>query len=534
MFNIPTVTVAKTTLTGTSSSVTLTYVAPSVAWTPRHLVVRVNGKTDRTGNSRDEVNVKFNGDTGTNYNYQALYGYASSSEAARYSGVAGLNVGWIATDNTASTVFGSLEAMVPDALSTRTHKSVVAFVGAAEDGIVASAGRWASTVAITSVTMSPVTGTNFKAGSTFELCVVDESFNINEQIKGSAGTFTVSSIGGANGDLVVIGNLRSSRPTYSEDNAEFQFNGDTTVSNYNIQVLTGLSGTTVAAYSANAPWYVFSRVPTSASPANVFGAGVALIPNFSDGSNDRVITALAGHHSNTGTSGSAVGITSTRWNNTAAITSVLVEPSDSSNWLTGSMLSTYAVPKNLIGRQELSGTVTSVTFADIPQTYDHLELSVYARTDRSSTEDTVKVEFNGDTTAANYDQQVLLGADSGVTAAQSAASSSGIIVSANSATANIFGSATVTIYNYTKTDRHKHWLGVSNKGANDVRIASQRWENTAAITSIVLDPANGTNFLAGSVFELRGIHADIAPAAGGASDIAELNGIAPADIEAVN
>jgi hypothetical protein len=39
------------------------------------------------------------------------------------------------------------------------------------------------------------------------------------------------------------------------------------------------------------------------------------------------------------------------------------------------------------------------------------------------------------------------------------------------------------------------------------------------------------NFITGSTLELRGINA--APA-GGASDVAALNGIAPADIEAVN
>ena len=65
-------------------------------------------------------------------------------------------------------------------------------------------------------------------------------------------------------------------------------------------------------------------------------------------------------------------------------------------------------------------------------------------------------------------------------------------------------------------------------------LRSNRWADTDASTSIRLYPQSSTNFMAGSVFELRGIHADIAPVAGSASDVAALNGIAPTDIEAVN
>ena len=77
-------------------------------------------------------------------------------------------------------------------------------------------------------------------------------------------------------------------------------------------------------------------------------------------------------------------------------------------------------------------------------------------------------------------------------------------------------------------------MSVSGEDAfNYVGIHSLRWENTAAVTKLLINGGNG-DLVSGSVIELRGIHADIAPAAGGASDIAELNGIAPADIEAVN
>ena len=530
MFNIPTVKVAGEPLGSAAETITLSYSAPSVSWTPRHLVIRWIARSNEAVSVERGVALRLNGDTGANYYDQRLDGAASSATSGAATGVTSItNIGVDTGNNSAAYGWSSGFFLIPDALSTRSHKSVIGVSGAIEQRVRIGTARWANTAAITSISLSQDGSGAFLAGSIVELCVVDESYNINEQILGSAGVLTVSSIAADIGDLVQIGNLKSTQAAIS-DEYKIKFNTDATATNYNSQYIRGI-GSAVAGLSASKSDFGVVTGTHADVPTSAFGAYVGQVTNFSDGSNDRIFTGLSGTIYNAWSNYAQVKIASIRWNNTAAVTTVQLENTYAANWSTGSMLSTYAVPKNTIERQELSGTVTSVTFSDIPQTYDHLELSVYARTDRSSTEDTVKVEFNGDTTAANYDQQILLGADSGVTAAQSAASPSGIIVSANSAGANIFGSGTVTIYNYTKTDRHKHWLGVSNKGANDVRIASQRWENTAAITSIVLDPANGTNFLAGSVFVLSGINA---PAAAGTSDIAELNGIAPANIEAVN
>ena len=141
--------------------------------------------------------------------------------------------------------------------------------------------------------------------------------------------------------------------------------------------------------------------------------------------------------------------------------------------------------------------------------------------------------MNADTTTANYDRQLLLGTGSTVTAAQSAANRSCGRVPGNNATANVFGGGTTTIYNYTKTDRHKHRLTANGTtgGYSSAQLESTRWESTAAVTSLVLRLNDDSDFMAGSVFTLRGIHST-APAA--ASDVAALNSIAPADIEAVN
>ena len=177
------------------------------------------------------------------------------------------------------------------------------------------------------------------------------------------------------------------------------------------------------------------------------------------------------------------------------------------------MLSTYAVPKNLIERQELEADTATITFSDIPQTYDHLELSIYARSNRASSVDDMFVYFNGDTTAGNYSAQRLSGTSGTVSASTSATEPSITTIAAANATANEFSAGCITIYNYTKTDRHKHHLA-SVGTPSRTTLNSNRWASTAAITSITLDPVSGSNFLTGTTIELRGINFTAPPAAG--------------------
>jgi len=182
MFNIPTYLIEQQVLAADTDTVTLTYTAPSVAWTPRHLLIRINARTGR-GNTRDTINVRFNGDTGANYNTQRLSAVASSAAAGRLSAQTSLvDIIEAAADSASANVFGGGELLVPDAFSTRSHKSVVAFSGGAEAGVRANAGRWADTSAITSVTLRSDNSADLLTLSTFDLCVVDESFNHTEEI----------------------------------------------------------------------------------------------------------------------------------------------------------------------------------------------------------------------------------------------------------------------------------------------------------------------------------------------------------------
>ena len=398
--------------------------------------------------------------------------------------------------------------------------------------------RWANTAAITSISLSQDGSGGFLAGSIVELCVVDESYNINEQILGSAGVLTVSSIAADIGDLVQIGNLKSTQAAIS-DEYKIKFNTDATATNYNRQYIRGIGAAVVSQTASNSDFGVVTGTHADV-PTSAFGAYVGQVTNYSDGSNDRAFTGLSGVIYNAWSNYAQVKTAAIRWNNTAAITTVQLENTYAANWSTGSMLSTYAVPKNLIERQELTaetGTATSVTFSSIPGTYDHLELTMYARTDGGVTRRDIICSVNADTTNSNYVLQALDGDSSTVSAFPNTGSSNTARyiarLTGNTATANAFGSSTTTFYNYTKTDRHKHYLSNSGNLPDNpyVRVSSSRFESTAAITSLVITAESGDDFMVGSVFTLRGINA---PAAAGTSDVAKLNGIETSDIAEVN
>ena len=526
MFNIPTQRLAKVTVTEPTTDVTLSVnpiVIAALSFTPRHLVVRVNGRLDGAF-TWGSTEIQFNGDTGANYSTQRLEGAGTNATATRANGVTSLYSVIMPGDSAAANAFGGGEVLIPDALSTRTHKSSIALSGAHELNVRTVAGRWASTAAITSVTIGAFTD-DFMAGSTFELCVVDESFNIDEQIKTGDGTFTVSSIAAADGDLVVIGNLRSDR-SGAGDAVVHNINDDGTSGNYAGQALYG-DNTSAGAFTSTLN---IANITGNTATTSAFGVMVGQFSNFADGANDPAYNFLAGYHA--ASNNASVYLYSTRRNNVEAITKLEFSPESSTNFITGSMLSTYAVPKNLITRTELASAASSVTFSSIPQTYDHLELSIYVRGDSSGQPEAgFKNEFNGDTTVANYKRQLIIASGTTVGAGQEAAKNEPVDFPTSTATANVFGSIAYSIQNYTKTDRHKHYMVTAgDAGENELRLTSNRWANTAAISSIVFTPSAG-NFIAGSVFTLRGIHSTVAAAT---SDVAALNGIAPADIEAVN
>lgn len=160
----------------------------------------------------------------------------------------------------------------------------------------------------------------------------------------------------------------------------------------------------------------------------------------------------------------------------------------------------------LIQKQTLGANAASVTFAAIPATFNHLRLECTGRSDVANNFDDVKVQFNADTTDANYLSAICFGGAS----AGGSLETPGVIGTFAGATspANYANSLTCKLANYKDTTWFKNWqsLTASNRNASS-RYALTTigiWLNTSAISQILLKPKTGTNFLTGSVFCLYG------------------------------
>lgn len=163
----------------------------------------------------------------------------------------------------------------------------------------------------------------------------------------------------------------------------------------------------------------------------------------------------------------------------------------------------------LIARQTLSVDTASVTFSNIPQTYTDLRLVVSARTNRANNGDSMYLQFNGDTTSANYSNRILYGTGS---SAVTITSATAILLTqgacGSSDTANTFGSSEAYIPNYTGSTTKS----VSHQGNSETNAATSYmsvdaglWSGIAPITSMLLRPGNGTAFRSGSTFFLYGV-----------------------------
>jgi hypothetical protein len=166
------------------------------------------------------------------------------------------------------------------------------------------------------------------------------------------------------------------------------------------------------------------------------------------------------------------------------------------------------VTYQLISSNVLGAAAASVTFSAIPATYTDLVLRWSARLDTTSSE--VDLRFNSDS-ATNYSSTRIVG--NGATASSSNVSSANILRFFESAnystdTANTFNSMEIYIPSYTASQNKpfSSFVGTETNATTAYLVAQANlWRNTAAITSIVLDPISSANFVSGSSFYLYGI-----------------------------
>jgi hypothetical protein len=160
----------------------------------------------------------------------------------------------------------------------------------------------------------------------------------------------------------------------------------------------------------------------------------------------------------------------------------------------------------LIQKQALVAPAATVTFSAIPQTYTNLLLVSSGTNDTGATQN-LSIEFNGDTTQADYSYSYAI-TNNGTLVGGFSYSAAGVLtgISTNSGGSN----SRATITNYSSTTVNKvvestfMCININPNTSAISGTAGGVWNSNAAITSIVAALASG-NFAAGTVFSLYGL-----------------------------
>ena len=162
-----------TTTVGAGGSSTVTF--SSIPNTYKHLQVRYLAQTNRGTYGTDNILIRLNSDTGSNYSLHALTGDGASATAS-----AGTSTSQFlsqATGSGASTTYGAGVMDLLEYANTNIYKTARILSGADHNGTIAgyggqilfSSGNWRSTSAVTTIQFRPEFGSAFTQYSSFAL-----------------------------------------------------------------------------------------------------------------------------------------------------------------------------------------------------------------------------------------------------------------------------------------------------------------------------------------------------------------------------
>lgn len=142
----------------------------SIPATYKHLQIRSISRGTDAGSSRLEM--RFNGDSGSNYSFHYMYGNGANAFADGYATQSLILLNRISGAGTLGSVFGAEIMDILDYADTNKYKTVRAITGFDENGageIQVNSGSWRSTSAITSISLTAESGSNFAQYSHFAL-----------------------------------------------------------------------------------------------------------------------------------------------------------------------------------------------------------------------------------------------------------------------------------------------------------------------------------------------------------------------------
>lgn len=161
-----------TTTVGAGGTSTITF--SSVPSTYAHLQIRALARTDRSSGAQDALRIRFNSDTGSNYALHYLFGDGTSASAGASTSITGMFADGFTGANNLSNVFGAGIIDILDYVNTNKYKTIRCLSGWNDNGtydgrIWLESGLWMNTNAVSTVTITPGSGTNFVQYSHFAL-----------------------------------------------------------------------------------------------------------------------------------------------------------------------------------------------------------------------------------------------------------------------------------------------------------------------------------------------------------------------------
>ena len=164
--------IASTTVGSPVSSITFNGI-PS---TYQHLQIRALAKTNKATDNVDDVFVRFNSDSTDNYAFHRLRGNGATADAAgdpTGSGFTAILLPTCAGITSKTNVFGTMVIDILDYADTNKKKTLKSLCGMnaneAPAWVSLASGLWLSSAAISTVALTPGTGTTFSQYSSFAL-----------------------------------------------------------------------------------------------------------------------------------------------------------------------------------------------------------------------------------------------------------------------------------------------------------------------------------------------------------------------------
>jgi hypothetical protein len=162
-----------------------------------------------------------------------------------------------------------------------------------------------------------------------------------------------------------------------------------------------------------------------------------------------------------------------------------------------------------------SGGAANIEFTSIPATYSHLQIrGIVKSNDTTDDRQPVRAIFNSDT-GNNFSRHLLFGNGSSATSDDGTSTTARLgasVISNFASYRSMFTAYVIDILDYADTNKYKTVKVLGGFNTNDatasnfsqIALGSFAWLNTAAITSIKLQPFTN-NFVQYSQFALYGI-----------------------------